>query len=919
MTASLHTVKRLEDYSPPFYTVKHVDLVIDIYEGYTDVVSTLHILPYASLTPLLLSETTGSKTTGSKILETGPKAELQGPSSRESPELLLNGVRLQLLSLAIDGKPLDSNAYTCSDDRLTLKHPPMTPFSLSVKNRIQPQLNTELEGLYSSRKGFFTQCEPEGFRRITYFLDRPDVMATYTTKIQADKKTCPILLSNGNLLGKGDLPAGRHWVHWDDPFPKPSYLFALVAADLFCLSDVYTTVSGKAITLEIYAEKDDLKKCHFAMTSLKNAMNWDERAYGRECDLLNYKVVAVRDFNMGAMENKGLNIFNTALILASQETATDEAFQSVESVIGHEYFHNWTGNRITCRDWFQLCLKEGLTVFREQEFIQDLYKTSFFRIKEIDFLRQNQFLEDEGVLAHPPRPDHYVEINNFYTHTIYYKGAELIHMLKTLLGPTKFKQGMDLYFTRYDGQAITQEDFMSVMAEVSGKNLDQFFLWYTQIGNPHVQVQEDYSPQDQSYKVTFSQSTKAFGNTKKPSPPRHIPIRVGFLNKQGDALSPKRVGGPNPNEKKQEEHMLELTEHKQTFTFSDLEEKPVISLFRGFSAPVTVHFEQSIEDLRTLMEKDSDPFNRWESGQKIFKTTLLALSQKTEKDETLVIPKSVLSAFHSCLKRNESDKNLHAISLSLPSIDSLVQGLSEINVDSLYKARLHLTRQLASTNQEKLLEIYRTEQKTSESQANPAHAAGSRRLKNLCLHYLASNESEEGFKLLEKQYHNSSNMTDTLAALREICHGQHPKKRELLQDFYQHWQHDDLVIDAWFSTQALSPLDSVHDEMLTLTQHPAFRVQDPNRLRALVSSFCKNNWLQFHAASGRGYRFCREFVSRVNKINPQMAASIAKSFSQWKKLDKNRQDLIHKLLDDIAGEPNLSPDVYEVVNKIRTR
>ncbi len=840
----------LKDYQQTPYTIKHVDLRFDLREDFTDVKSIL---------------------------------SFEARNSKKS-DLVLDGKELELQKLILDGRELTAQEYRVEGNRLTVFAPPAS-FTLEVHNRIRPHLNTWLEGLYVSKGIFSTQCEAEGFRRITYFYDRPDVMSTYRVTINADKISCPVLLSNGNRVASGELPDNRHFVTWEDPFPKPCYLFALVAGKLGALQDTFKTRSGKTVNLAIYADEKDVEKCHHGMHSLKQAMKWDEEAYGLECDLDNFNIVAVRDFNMGAMENKGLNIFNSARVLASKQTTTDGAFQDIAAVIGHEYFHNWTGNRVTCRDWFQLCLKEGLTVFRDQEFSQAIYSKAVQRIDQVLDLRQRQFTEDDGPTAHPPRPDHFVEINNFYTATVYQKGAEIVRMLKTLIGAENFRKGMDLYFQRHDGQAVTQEDFVQAMADASGKDLTQFMLWYTQAGAPHIEVHEDFDAAKHTYALTL---------TQKKTAPMHIPVRMGLLDGDGKVLLEERV--------------LELTKERETFVFSDIKSKPVPSLFRNFSAPVRFATDLPKESLMLLMKHDSDPVNAWDAGQKILTRQLVNLALALQKGADARVEVDLKDAFGFFLNKKIDDAAFLALMIGVPSSESVAQKMDVIDPEAIHQARVLLKREIASAHRDVLHRLYQEHHRVD--------AFGSRKLKNTCLHYLSSLRESSVLELVVTQYHGADNMTDRFAALCEMTNWEANQRPKMLEHFYREWKHEDLVIDYWFSAQALSTLPGSFADVQRLVRHPDFNARNPNRLRSLVGAFCMNNPFMFHQSSGEGYRFCGEQVIAVDGFNRQVAARLVRAFGQWRRFDGKRQALMRAELERIQAHPGISPDVFELVGQM---
>ncbi len=818
--------------------------------------------------------------------------------------LRLDGQQLELIALALNGEPLPPEAYRVDADGLTVAEVP-EQFRLQVTTRIHPQLNTALEGLYKSGGMFCTQCEAEGFRRITYYPDRPDVMARFRTKIIADRVRYPVLLSNGNPIERGELDDDRHYVVWEDPFPKPAYLFAMVAGDLACNRDSFTTASGREVALEIYVEPQNLGRTDHAMESLKRAMRWDEETYGLEYDLDIYMIVAVGDFNMGAMENKGLNIFNTQYVLADPDTATDTDFDNVLAVIGHEYFHNWTGNRVTCRDWFQLSLKEGLTVFREQQFAADMSSAAVKRIEDVRILRAQQFPEDAGPMAHPVRPDSYVEINNFYTATIYNKGAEVIRMYHTLLGADGFRRGLELYFQRHDGQAVTCDDFLAAMADANGRDLAQFGRWYAQAGTPVLDVSDDYDAETRRYTLTVRQSCPPTpGQPDKQ--PFHIPLRMGLLDDSGRPL-PLRLAGES--EPAGTERVLELTEAEQSFVFEDLPARPLPSLLRRFSAPVQLNYPYTDGQLAFLLAQDQDPFNRWEAGQRLMTRLLLARLATPQA----AVPSALREAFRTLLEDARLDPAFVAEALTLPSESYLGEQLEEIDPGAVHAARHGLRRGLGTDLADLWLQVYLRNDGAGTNDRETA--AGCRRLKNLALSYLMAGGSDEAAELAARQFIQADNMTDRLAALSLLADTERPAADQALDSFYQHWQHDPLVVDKWFRVQALSTRADTLARVQALTAHPAFELHNPNKVRALIGAFCHSNPARFHDPSGAGYAFLADYVLQLDGINPQIAARLASGLSRWRRYEPGRRQLMREQLVRIAAAPSLSPDVYEVATR----
>lgn len=818
---------------------------------------------------------------------------------KPAKDLVLQGDGLIFVSASLDGKVLNKENFSVTPDQLTIFNVP-PHFTLEIETEIKPQENTALSGLYKSSGNFCTQCEAEGFRRITYFLDRPDVMARYTTKIIAEEKRYPVLLSNGNLIGSGKLPEGKHWVEWEDPFKKPSYLFALVAGDLECVEDFFETQSKRRVTLRIYVEKGNKDKCAHAMQAVKKAMKWDEEKFGREYDLDIYMIVAVSDFNMGAMENKGLNIFNTKYILAKPETATDTDYIHIESVIAHEYFHNWTGNRITCRDWFQLSLKEGLTIFRDQSFTADTTSQTVARIHDVTQLRASQFPEDAGPLAHPVRPDCYIEINNFYTTTIYEKGSEVIRMIQTIIGEELFRKGMDLYFTRHDGQAVTIEEFVKAMEDASHADLSQFRLWYSQAGTPELRVKGAYDNKTKKYQLSIEQ-------TCPPTPGQpvkkcmHIPVKMGLLDKTG---------------KERACETLQLKKSQETFEFKNIESEPVPSLLRNFSAPVKVIYDYSDEDLQLLFKHDTDLFNRWEAGQKYAIKILLNGIAAYQQNQPLVFDAKFLDALQYALEHMQQDKLFLSELLTLPSEIYLAEQMNVADVDAIFAAREFLLKKIAEHLKTSFVNLYQ-ENHTEKYFFNMTET-GKRHLKNLCLFYLTYLQDEDIYKnTIMKQFRHSlaNNMTDTMGALRCLIHAKTSWRDLALTEFYQQWRNEALVVDKWFALQACSKLPGTLEQVKKLMTHEAFDIKNPNKVYALIGTFCHQNRVQFHDANGKGYQFLSDCVIQLNAINPLVAARMVKPLTDWKRFDKNRQQLMTAELQKIAQQKNISKDVFELVNK----
>ncbi|MDR3477498.1 MAG: aminopeptidase N [Gammaproteobacteria bacterium] len=823
-------------------------------------------------------------------------------SQKVMPNLVLRGEELELQAVTLNGQVLKANEYRVTADSLTILNVPNT-FELIIQTRNKPQDNTALSGLYKSSGNFCTQCEPEGFRRITYFLDRPDVMSSFTTTVTADATRYPVLLSNGNPVAKGQLEGGKHWVRWEDPFKKPSYLFALVAGDLEFIEDFFVTQSGRRITLRIYVEKGNTDKCAHAMQGVKKAMRWDEENFGREYDLDIYMLVAVSDFNMGAMENKGLNIFNTKYILAKTDTATDDDFIHVESVIAHEYCHNWTGNRITCRDWFQLSLKEGLTIFRDQSFTEDTTSKAVARIRDVNVLRTQQFPEDAGPLAHPVRPDSYIEINNFYTATVYNKGAEVIRMMKTILGAALFRKGMDLYFDRHDGQAVTIDDFVKAMEDASKMDLGQFRLWYSQAGTPVLMIEDHYDATTKTYQLTIKQ-------TCPPTPgqplkkPMHIPVRMGLITMEGVEIPV-------------EQSVIHVKNAVDVFEFKNIPSKPIPSLLRGFSAPVKLQYHYSDEALAVLFRHDSDEFNRWEAGQKYAVNVLLRLVAAYQAKEPLKIPADYIASFQHVLQTQQQDKWLLAEMLALPSEKYLAEQMSIVDVDAIHVAREFLLNEIATQAKTLFQTVYQQNTDLKSGEFDVAEV-GKRQLKNLCLAYLmllpdAAIYENVGMHQFKQSI--SHNMTDAMAALRSLTNVSGPQREKSLQEFYQAWKNDPLVVDKWFALQATSKAPGALSEVKKLLQHEAFDIKNPNKVYSLIGAFGGQNMFQFHAVNGEGYAFLSETIQKLDALNPQVAARMVKPLIEWKRFDKTRQELMRKQLEIISQNKTISKDVYELVSK----
>ncbi len=851
----------------------------------------------------------------------------RNPDAAPGAPLELMGEALEFVAAAIDGNALPGASVRAHEHGLTIENTPDV-FELTIESACNPAGNTTLSGLYVSSGNFFTQCEAEGFRRVTYFLDRPDVMATYTVTLRADKAAYPVLLSNGNLVEEGELADGRHFAKWEDPFKKPSYLFALVAGKLVALEERIRTGSGKDKLLQVWVEPQDLDKTRHAMDSLIHSIRWDEERFGLELDLDRFMIVAVSDFNMGAMENKGLNIFNTKYVLANQETATDTDFANVEAVVGHEYFHNWTGNRVTCRDWFQLSLKEGLTVFRDQEFSADMQggatdetARAVKRIEDVRVLRQMQFAEDAGPMAHPVRPESYVEINNFYTMTVYEKGAEVVRMYQTLFGREGFRRGMDLYFKRHDGQAVTCDDFRHAMADANGRDLAQFERWYSQAGTPRVSVRAAYDATARRYSLTLEQSygDAAPAARETQTGPLLIPFAIGLIGRDGEDMALRLEGEAAASGTTR---ILELTEQEQTFTFVDVKEAPLPSLARNFSAPVIVEYDYTNDDLAFLLAHDSDPFNRWEAGQRLATRELLTLAGRAAAGQPLALDDSTIAAFARVLSDEALSPAFRELAMMLPSEAYLAEQMEQADPAAVHAARQFARKHLATALKSEWIAIYQRHA-TPGTYEPTSQAAGHRALKNLALAYLAElDEPAEAIALASAQYDGANNMTDRAAALAALLSASATSAGEgaaqqALDDFYRRFEKEPLVIDKWFALQATqrgSAKRRVIDIVRKLMAHPAFTLRNPNRARSLIFSFCAANPAQFHAADGSGYAFWAEQVIALDALNPQVAARLARSLELWRRYTPALRERMRATLEQVATQVK-SRDVKEIVEK----
>lgn len=870
-------VTLLADYQQPAYLVDEALLQFDLDSAKTRVVSTLTM-----------------------------RKNPQGPEA----DCILDGEALTLVSLKLDGKKLEGNQFQRTTSQLLIPNLP-DKFELEIITEIEPDQNTALEGLYYSGSILCTQCEAEGFRRITYYPDRPDVMSVFTVTIVADREKWPVMLSNGNMEDQGVFDDGRHWVRWHDPHPKPSYLFALVAGDLHVQQDSFTTQSGREVALRIYVDPENKHKCDHALTSLKQAMKWDEDTYGREYDLDVFMIVAVNDFNMGAMENKGLNIFNAACVLATPETATDDDFYTIQSIVAHEYFHNWSGNRVTCRDWFQLSLKEGFTVMRDQSFSADLNSAAVQRIDDVNGLRSMQFAEDAGPMAHPVRPDSYIEISNFYTVTIYEKGAEVVRMINTLVGDEEFRKGTDLYFDRHDGQAVTTDDFVKAIEDANAVDLSQFKRWYEQAGTPELTIDTNYDPIEHRFTLTVSQACPATpGQTTKQ--PFHIPLAVGLLDKSGTSLDMQLEGEAEPHHG--DTRILSVTEASQTFEFINVSSEPLASVLRGFSAPVKLNYDLSNHQLAFLMVNDKDSFNRWDAGQKLIINILLELVADIQQNNQLVLSSLLVNQFERILTDKKLDPALVAKMLRLPTENYLAAQMTTPDVDAIHQAREFLKRNIAVSLKGLFNQTY---EKLSIRKAYDFNAddMAMRSLKNVCLSYLVASGDPMQLQRCLRQMKQADNMTELLAGLRLMVDQSGLERENALRSFYEQWKQDRQVVDKWLAVQAASTLPDTLIRVKGLMKHEAFSIKNPNNVRALIGMFCRNNPVHFHAKDGSGYRFLAEQILVLDKLNPQVAARMLGALNSWRRYDEQRQQLMKQALESIAEQQDLSADVYEIVTK----
>jgi aminopeptidase N len=860
------------DYQPPNYWVRWVDLAFLVQQDHTLV--------------------------RARIL-------FKKNSASKNNDLFLHGHHLSLQRLTIDDEEVSVDDLHFTDEGLLLRDLP-EQFELRSEVKIYPAENTALEGLYQSGEFFLTQCEAEGFRRITYYPDRPDVLAPYAVTIVADKTRYPVLLSNGNQVAAGKLSHNRHYVKWVDPHPKPSYLFAMVAGDLASVEDNFTTAKDKQIQLRIYTEQRNINACDYAMQSLKNAMRWDEQRFNLVYDLDEYNIVVTDDFNMGAMENKGLNIFNSKYVLAKQETATDQDFINVEAVIGHEYFHNWTGNRVTCRDWFQLSLKEGLTVFRDQEFTSDQQSRAVKRIEDVRHLRTAQFAEDASPMSHPVRPDSYIEINNFYTLTVYEKGAEVVRMYHTLLGESGFQKGMDLYFKRHDGTAVSCDDFRAAMADANEVDLTQFGLWYSQNGTPLVTVEAEYDADKAQYSLHFEQHQPDSYQGKEPWKPMQIPIKLALYDKVGTAIE--------LNSQSDTQIVYELTEARQSLVVDGVNEKPIPSLLQGFSAPIRIRQSLKTEDLAFLAQHDRDSFNRWDAAQQLQQQIIIAKYQALKEDKSYKTPAIFFDSFRQLLLNDDIDLGLVAAAITLPSLQSLIVNMESVDVAVLHQAKEQLVDEINDRLQVEILSVYHQNHCDEAYQVN-ARQVAQRSLKNRCLWYLAQTGNKEFYQITQQQYQQADNYTDAVTALTLLAHQQAPGFEDLLSDYYNRWHDHPLMVNKWLSVQATIPADDTLERVKQLMDLPVFSLKNPNAVRSLLGAFCAGNLIRFHAPDGSGYAFLADQVLALDAINPQVAARMVSLFNDFRQYHPDSREQMLTQIKRIHASDSLSANVFEIVDR----
>lgn len=870
----------LKDYRPCDYQIRTFDLKFDLGETATRVTSRMEIC--------------------------------RDDGGAEVVPLRLSGEKLKLISIAVDGQPLAAQDFELDEHALVVLSPPdKSGFILEIENEIDPEANTALLGLYISNAFFVTQCEPEGFRRITWSLDRPDVMSTFRTRIEADKVKYPVLLSNGNCIETGDLGSSRHFATWEDPHPKPTYLFALVAGDLAIYEDSFQTASGRDVDLKIFVEQGKQDRCAWAMDSLKRAMIWDEETFGFEYDLDVFMIVAISAFNGGAMENKGLNIFNDKYILADPQTATDLDYENIEGVVAHEYFHNWTGNRITCRDWFQLCLKEGLTVFRDQMFSSDMRSEAVKRIKDVQALRRAQFPEDAGPLAHPARPDSFIEIDNFFTSTVYEKGAEICRMIDTTLGRDGFVKGMTLYQQRHDGEAATVEQFVSAMSDATGEDLSGLLAWYSQSGTPQIKSETTWDKETRTLDLKVSQITLPTPDQEIKTP-LSMPLRLGLIGKSGRDMALRLEGetdaGPSTR-------VFTFDQAEAHFRFVDVEEDAVPSLFRGFSAPVRIMDDEPEATSLLRMRSDSDPFNRWEAGRRYTVKVLCAMAEAIAAGEPPQVPESFIEATREVLGDETLDPAFRALVLALPSEREIGLEMDVVRAGPVHRARKRLQKTVGAALADEFEALYGA-LKANEPYSPDAASAGKRALRNQAMSWLGASELEAFDKLSATQFQLSDNMTDTMAALGVLTHSSSLDREACLEAFYAKWSGESTVVDKWFALQAVSTAPGGLERVKALMEHEAFALDIPNRVNSLLMAFAYNNPLHFHDETGEAYRFLADQILKLESINPATAASLCEAFASWKKFEPAQSDLMKAQLERIAATDNLSPNLYEIATKL---
>jgi aminopeptidase N len=865
----------LKDYQPPFFVIEQTHLRFNLFEDHAQVDSRLVV-----------------------------RRNRQQHENFEGP-LVLVGQQLELLSISIDGSRLTDDEYVLENDSLTI-HNVSDSFELVISTRTEPQNNTELEGLYKSGGMFCTQCEAEGFRRITYYLDRPDVMSIFTTEVIAEKSKYPVLLSNGNAVAHRELEGGRHSVSWHDPHRKPCYLFALVAGDLMVKEDSFTTMNGRKVELKIFVEPQNIDKTDYAMDALKRSMTWDEEKYGREYDLDIFMIVAVDDFNMGAMENKGLNIFNSSCVLANPQTATDVSYQRIEAIVAHEYFHNWSGNRVTCRDWFQLSLKEGFTVYRDSQFTADMNSAAVKRIEDASIMRTVQFAEDAGPMAHPVQPDSYMEISNFYTVTIYEKGSEIVGMIHKLVGDTGFRKGSDLYFDRHDGQAVTINEFVSAMEDANNLSLTQFKRWYKAAGTPVVEVESYYDAVAKTYSLTFKQSCEE---------PFLIPIELGLIGRNGQELNVMLAPGLINKRGAYEQGIFKLTEKEQVLVFADVKEEPVPSLLRDFSAPVKLNYDFSRDQLLFLMQHDRDGFNRWDAGQNLALDVIYQVMQQLAEGNKPEVDVRLITAYRNVLKRDDIDDAMLAKMLLLPSVAYIAETQAVIDIQAINQARSHVLSVLAGALAKDLAALYQKLNVQQDYLPEPKQMA-QRGLKNAALSYLLKTDNKEYCDLAIAQFENSDNMTDSMAALASVVNSKHKSQAEVaLASFYQKWQAEPLVVNQWLAVQAGSAEYGTIDNIKKLLEHESFDIKNPNKVRSVIGAFAGQSLINFHAPDGAGYKLLADKIILLNRLNPQIASRLVSPLSKWSRYVDSQAQQMKQQLQRIMAEEDLSKDVYEVVSK----